>query len=203
MAMRSVRNLFVAVGLAAGLGLIPIAVMAAEPTTIVDSVFGVEVAFGQSGLLCPEYSTFAGFANGSAPGFWNATVVHPPLNSTPFVPTPICGGTFALHTQLDEDPAVVHGNFKSTGTITPLPALCFVFFSVAPCSSATPSGAACSQNFTVNGGLQNVGTGTSNTGTGNFSATLTHYGRWSASSGKCDVVVPPPPTVVGTVTLIF
>jgi hypothetical protein len=201
--MRSVRNLLVAVGLAAGLGLIPIAVMAAEPTTIVDSVFGVEVAFAQNGpLACPEYSTFAGFANGSAPGFWNATVFHPPLNSTSSLPTLICGGTFALHTQLDEDPAVVRGKFL-TGSITPLPALCFAFFSVAPCLLGSPSGAACSQNFTVNGVLQNVGTGTSNTGTGNFSATLTHYGQWSASTRKCDVVVPPPPTVIGTVTPIF
>jgi hypothetical protein len=196
--MRVVRKVLFAVGLAAGLGLIPITAMA-ETTTIADSVFGVEVAFSGVGSGCSDSSSFAGSANGSAPGFWNATVVHPPLISTPYVPTPICGGTFALRTQLDEDPAVVKGDFNSGG-IFALPATCYGFFSIGQCSGSTNAGTSCTQSFLVNGVLVHVGTGGSNNGTGTFSATLTHYGRWY---GNCVVVVPPPPTVVGTVSLIF
>jgi hypothetical protein len=197
--MRSVRNLLVAVGLAAGLGLIPIAVMAAEPTTIVDSVFGVEVNFTHTSYPCPDYSSFAGSASGTAPGFWGATVGHQALQTGPGQTTSICGGMFALYTQLGDDPAVVTGKFNG-GTITAGPARCSALLLI-PCTSVTPSGTPCSQSFAVTGLLSGVGAGGSNAGTGTFSATLTHFGRWS--SPNCAVVFPPLPIVSGTVTLIF
>jgi hypothetical protein len=196
--MRSVRKLLFAVGLATGLGLIPITAMA-ETTTIADSVFGVEVNFIHTDSACPDYSSFVGSANGSAPGFWNATVGHQALDTRAGQTTLICAGTFTLNTQLDEDPAVVKGDFTSGG-ISALPATCYGFFSIGQCSGSTNAGTSCTQSFLVNGGLAHVGTGGSNNGTGTFSATLTHYGRWY---GNCVVVVPPPPTVVGTVSLIF
>ena len=101
---------------------------------------------------------FAGTASGALPGSWNADVQHTPLCSSCTPTATITGGTFSLATVLQGSPALVTGKF--TGGFV----------------QVTNRGANCSnQTFDVEGILGHVGRWYRGSGTGTFSALLTHY----------------------------
>src|SRR5438874_1757400 len=101
---------------------------------------------------------FAGSASGALPGSWNADVRHTPLCSSCTPTATITGGTFSLATIVDGSPALVTGRFTG-GSV-----------------QVTNPGANCTnQTFAVDGILGNVGRWYWGSGTGRFSAILTHY----------------------------
>jgi hypothetical protein len=101
---------------------------------------------------------FAGTAAGSLPGGWNADVQHTPLCLSCDTTATITGGSFSLATTISDIPVLVTGAF-SGGTV-----------------QVTNVGANCTnQTFAVDGVLGSVGAWSSGSGSGTFSATLTHY----------------------------
>jgi hypothetical protein len=97
---------------------------------------------------------FAGYATGDLPGAWNADVQHTPLCLACTPTATITGGSFSLATTY----TVVTGSFTG-GTV-----------------QVTNRGANCTnQTFDVEGDLGHVGRWNGGSGTGTFSATLTHY----------------------------
>lgn len=127
----------------------------AAPSSTVFAISGNEYAFTST------VGSFAGTGLGNAGdrALWNTSVQHDPLGS---FPTYVNGGSFQMvtssptgHVDSVTGTFVYHG-----GTITPIP----------------PPGPGCrNQQFLVTGTLQDVSTSTSSGGSGNFSATLTHY----------------------------
>jgi hypothetical protein len=144
----TLRFLILTSAVAAAL-MLPLAA-AAAPASTSFAIVGYEYAFTQT------VGSFAGTGTGNAgdSAAWNATVQHDPLGSTP---TYVNGGSFQMVTgALD----TVTGTFVNHGgTITTL-----------------NSGANCTnQRYLVTGTLRNVSTTTTTSGTGDFTATLTHY----------------------------
>jgi len=106
---------------------------------------------------------FVGAASGSTLGTWYAEVVHDPLSGGVGAQVAIqSGGSFAMALAQAEPAHVVSGQF-SGGTITTI----------------NPGARCTDQAYAVNGDLKNV----SVTGTGHFSATLTHHRR--SVLGRC------------------
>jgi hypothetical protein len=101
---------------------------------------------------------FAGSASGSLPGKWNASVQHTPLCLSCGTTATITGGTFSLATTLNGGYTLITGRFVG-GTV-----------------QVIDPGTGCkNQLFSVNGVLGNVGPWYSGSGSGSFTATLTHY----------------------------
>jgi hypothetical protein len=120
---------------------------------------------------------FAGHASGSLPGAWNADVRHTALCLSCTPTATITGGSFSLAT----DYTLVTGDFTG-GTVQ-------VINRGANCTN---------QTFDVEGILGHVGRWYSGSGTGRFSAILTHY-RHSVF-GRC---VSYAASVRGTLALTF
>jgi hypothetical protein len=124
---------------------------------------------------------FAGSASGALPGDWNADVRHTPLCVSCTPTATITGGSFLLVTIRNSIPTLVTGKFTG-GTV-----------------QVTNPGANCTnQTFAVNGILGDVGPWYSGSGSGTFSATLTHY-RYRIF-GSC---ITYGASVTGTLTLNF
>ncbi len=120
---------------------------------------------------------FAGTASGALPGYWDARVKHTPLCLSCTPTATITGGSFSLAT----NSTLVSGTFTG-GTV-----------------QVTNPGANCTnQTFTVNGVLGAVGWWSGGSGTGLFSATLTHYRH--RIFGSC---VSYAASVKGTLSLTF
>ena len=97
---------------------------------------------------------FAGTASGALPGSWNADVRHTPLCASCTPTATITGGSFSLAATY----TLVTGRFTG-GTV-----------------QITNPGANCTnQTFDVEGVLRDVGRWYGGSGTGTFSAILTHY----------------------------
>ena len=112
---------------------------------------------GNENAITSTVGSFAGTGQGNAGdrALWNTSVQHDPLGSGP---ANINGGSFQMVTWSPTGHAdSVTGTFVS-GTITPVP--------TQGCTN---------QQFLVAGALQDVATTTTSDGSGNFSATLTHY----------------------------
>lgn len=166
----SLRTIYLASSLAVTLAGIPQVAMAARATTYADAVAG-------RGLFAtPTLGVFAGSATGQLPGSWYATVQHTTLslNAT------ITGGSLAISTSIDGEPATVDGTFSGG--------------SVVQTSGFT---GCVNQTYDVSGRLTNVGVGGGH-GTGTFVTTLTHYR--TPFFGYC---VTYKALVVGSVTLTF
>jgi hypothetical protein len=101
---------------------------------------------------------FAGKASGALPGLWNADVRHTPLSFSSTPTATITGGSFSLATSLNGGYTLVTGVFTG-GTV-----------------NVTNPGYNCTnQTFAVDGILGSVGPWYAGSGTGTFSAILTHY----------------------------
>jgi len=145
----------------ASVGLVAAAVAAAAvcagaaaraTATFADTIRGYEYAASSSS------GSFAGVASGALPGVWDVRVHHVPLCLSCTPTAKIDGGSVALKTRIDGKPALIRGAFAS-GTV-----------------QVTNPGAGCtSQTFTVAGVLRSVGRSGHRTGSGAFSATLTHH----------------------------
>jgi hypothetical protein len=141
---------FVAVAL--GVVLLGLPSVASAATTYGDTVSGYEY------YATSTDGKFAGTASGTLPGDWNADVRHTALCSSCTPTATITGGSFSLATVLNSIPTLVTGTFVG-GTV-----------------QVTNSGPHCTnQTFDVNGILGSVGPWYTGSGTGTFSATLTHY----------------------------
>jgi hypothetical protein len=124
---------------------------------------------------------FAGKASGAFPGPWNADVRHTPLSISSTPTATITGGSFSLATSLNGVYTLVTGAFTG-GTV-----------------NVTNPGYNCTnQTFAVEGILGNVGPWSAGSGTGTFSATLTHYR--ARIFGSC---VSYSASVKGTLSLTF
>ena len=163
------RRIAAAVLVASLLVLVPATAGAATQTSRF-SISGTEVS------ATSTTGRFVGAASGSALGTWYAEVVHVPLSGGDGTSVALqSGGSFGMALAQAEPAYVVSGQF-SRGTITTI-----------------SSGKNCkNQVYFVNGDLKNV----SVTGTGHFSATLTHHRR--SVLGRCWLYAA---TVSGTVTL--
>ena len=138
--------------LVAVLTLLVTSATAAAAQTYSDTISGYEYAFTSTD------GRFAGTASGALPGAWNADVQHTPLCLSCTTTATITGGSFSLATTHNEFPALVSGAFVG-GTV-----------------QVTNAGSNCSnQTFAINGILGNVGWWSSGSGSGTFTATLTHY----------------------------
>jgi hypothetical protein len=124
---------------------------------------------------------FAGSASGELPGDWNADVQHTKLCLSCTPTATITGGSFSLATTLGSIPTLVTGKFTG-GTVQ-------VINKGTNCTN---------QTFAVNGVLGNVGPWYSGHGSGNFTATLTHYR--TSILGSC---VTYGASVKGTLSLAF
>jgi hypothetical protein len=124
------------------------AATATAAQTYTDTISGHEYYFTST------EGRFAGTASGALPGYWDARVQHTPLCLTCTPTATITGGSFSLAT----GSGIVSGTFTG-GTV-----------------QVTNPGANCTnQTFAVNGILGGVGWWSRGSGTGIFSATLTHY----------------------------
>jgi hypothetical protein len=101
---------------------------------------------------------FAGRASGDLPGYWNADVQHTPLCASCTPTATITGGSFELATTLNGSYTLVTGDFTG-GSV----------------QVTNPGDDCTNQTFAVDGDLGNVGPWYAGSGTGSFSATLTHY----------------------------
>jgi hypothetical protein len=153
--MNRLAVVFVVAGLFAGLS-----AGAAAATTYQDSLAGVEY------WATSIQGRFTGSASGALPGYWNAVVDHTPLSVTATPTATITGGSVELATTIGGVPSLVTGDFLS-GTVQVL----------------DPGYGCKTQTFDVSGQLGNVGTWYSGSGSGSFSAILTHYRK--AIFGSC------------------
>lgn len=123
---------------------------------------------------------FVGEASGSFAGAWSIDVKHQPLN---YSPAYITGGSVNLDTVINGWPRSIDGSFVPySGTVRQLSGF-------SGCTN---------QRYAVSGLIRNVGIN-GGTGTGSFSATLTHY-RASLWWVGCVVYSA---SVSGTVSLTF
>jgi hypothetical protein len=126
-------------------------VTAAASTTYTEWIHGTELP-----NATPTDGQFVGEATGSFAGAWYIDVRHQDLNHHPVY---ITGGSFRLNTVINGWPDEIRGSFKPWhGTVT----------QVSGFSGCT------NQRYAVHGELSGVGVD-GGTGTGTFSATLTHY----------------------------
>jgi hypothetical protein len=101
---------------------------------------------------------FAGTASGALPGYWNANVEHTPLCLSCTPTATITGGSFEVATTLNGSHTLVTGDFAG-GAV-----------------QVTNVGRDCTnQAFSINGVLDSVGPWYGGSGSGVFSAILTHY----------------------------
>jgi hypothetical protein len=121
--------------------------LATAATTYTDAISGYEYA------ATSTQGSFAGTASGDLPGYWKATVDHTALPDAN-----ITGGDFYLATYLNGSATSVTGNFTG-GTVKQI-------------SGFT---GCVNQQYAVNGDLGNAGSGSTGTGDGTFTGTLTHY----------------------------
>ena len=99
---------------------------------------------------------FVGEATGTFDGTWYIDVKHQPLN---YSPDYITGGNFRLDTLINNWPSSIKGSFVPfSGTVRQIAGF-------SGCSN---------QRYTVSGHISNVGIN-GGSGTGSFTATLTHY----------------------------
>jgi hypothetical protein len=139
--------------------------------TYTDTIRGYEYFFTSTD------GRFAGSASGALAGSWDADVRHTPLCRSCTPTATITGGSFSLATPYT----------FATGTFT------------GGTVQLTNPGANCSnETFDVEGILGSVGRWYSGSGSGTFSATLTHYRR--SVFGSC---VTYGASVAGTVSLTF
>lgn len=163
-----------ALSIALGLGAtLVMAVTAAASSTYAESIKGTEL---------PNATTtegqFVGTATGSFDGAWYIDVKHQLLSSSP---ASITGGSFRLDTVINGWPSAITGTFVG-GTV-----------------KQTGGFSGCTnQTYSVNGALGTVGIG-GGSGTGSFSATLTHY-RANVWFVGCVVYAA---SVTGSVSLTF
>jgi hypothetical protein len=170
--MRLLRA-FIVVGLATLALCAPAITLAAQ--TYGDTISGYEY------FATSTDGKFAGSAAGALPGAWNADVQHTPLCVSCTSTATITGGSFSLATTLNSIPALVTGVF-SGGTV-----------------QVVDIGGDCTnQTFAVNGILGNVGPWYTGSGSGTFSATLTHYRL--PIFGRCITYAA---SVAGTISLSF
>jgi hypothetical protein len=147
----TVRTLALVFALATVVALAPASATAAS--TYTDTVSGLEYS------ATSTQGRFAGKASGQLPGYWKAIVDHTPLPASSASTAVVTGGSFALATSVSGVYTLVTGIFMPDGTI-----------------NVTNSGPDCTnQTFAVEGTLGNVGPWYSGTGSGTFSAVLTHY----------------------------
>jgi hypothetical protein len=144
---------------------------AAAAQTYRDTISGYEYYFTSTD------GRFAGSASGALAGSWNANVRHTPLCLSCSPTATITGGSFSLATPY----TLVTGTFTG-GTVQ-------VMNVGANCSN---------QTFDVEGILGSVGRWYAGSGSGTFSATLTHYRR--SFLGRC---VTYGASVAGTISLTF
>ncbi|HEV2011071.1 MAG TPA: hypothetical protein VGS17_08615 [Candidatus Limnocylindria bacterium] len=111
---------------------------------------------GRELFATPTLGVFAGTATGLQAGSWFAYIGHMPLSTTP--PVLITGGSFSLATTTISGSAVTVSGTFSRGTVKP----------------GLPGTNCTNQTYDVLGTLAQVGVG-GGTGTGTFSAILTHY----------------------------
>jgi hypothetical protein len=150
-------------------------VTAAASTAYVERIHGTELP-----NATPTEGQFVGEATGSFAGAWYIDVRHQVLNQHPVY---ITGGSFRLSTVMNGWPDEIQGSFKPwRGTVT----------QISGFSGCT------NQRFAVRGELSGVGVD-GGTGTGTFSATLTHY-RANVWLVGCVVYSA---SISGTVTLTF
>jgi hypothetical protein len=170
--MCSTKSILALAALAAAL-ILPTSSTAA--TSYTDTISGYEY------YATSTDGKFTGTGNGALPGSWNADVQHTALCIGCSTTATITGGNFHLATTLNSLPTLITGSF-SGGTV-----------------QVTNPGAGCTnQTFAVNGTLSNAGPWSTGTGSGTFTATLTHY-RYSVF-GYC---VTYGASVTGTLTLNF
>jgi hypothetical protein len=147
----------------------PAAALAAQ--SYKDTINGYEYYFTSTD------GRFAGSASGALPGSWNADVRHTALCVSCTPTATITGGSFSLATSSK----LVRGAFTG-GTI-----------------QVTNIGSNCSnQTFDVEGVLADVGPWYGGSGTGRFSATLTHHRH--RVFGTCVTYAA---SVAGTISLTF
>jgi hypothetical protein len=168
-----IRTAAVAVALAALLALSPGPAPAAA--TYADSITGAEYFFTST------EGRFAGKAYGDLPGYWNTVVDHTPLSLGSTPTATITGGSFELATALNGFPALVTGDV-SGGTI----------------NVKDPGTDCTNQTFDVQGTLAHVGVLYTGTGSGTFSAVLTHHR--ARVFGRCVIYAA---TVTGSLSLSF
>ena len=169
------RSLIAAGATAAALALPGSGVAAPASTSF--TITGYEYAFTQTA------GSFAGPGVGNMGDMigWNALVEHDPLGSSP---TYVNGGFFEIvsHSPDGSFDAVLGSIVYHSGTITTL-----------------DTGAGCTnQQYLVTGGLNDVTTTTTTSGTGTFKVTLTHY-RVSVF-GRCLIYKA---RVNGTVSIMY
>jgi hypothetical protein len=124
------------------------AATATAAQTYNDRISGYEYAFTST------EGRFAGSASGALPGLWETDVRHTPLCLSCTPTATITGGSFSLAT----GSGVVSGTFTG-GTVQVI----------------NPGANCTNQTFAVKGPLGAVGRGSGGSGTGLFSATLTHF----------------------------
>jgi hypothetical protein len=146
--MRWFGRAFPILAAAVALVVTPASAIAATATTYSDPIGGFEYT------ATSTQGSFAGAASGALPGPWSATVDHTPLSTS----ATITGGDFSLATYLHGTLTTVTGDFTG-GTVRQL-------------SGFT---GCVDQRYAVNGLLGDVGFGSRGSGTGTFTATLTHY----------------------------
>jgi hypothetical protein len=149
--MKRFRLVLAVVASTIAISLTPLTAVAATTRIYHDSVGGVEV------YATSTEGRFTGQAGGKLPGFWYADVIHTPLSSS--AAATISAGAFDLSTSLNNQPALVTGQF-SGGTVTQTGGF-------SDCTN---------QTYAVDGTLSKVGVyGRPDRGKGTFVATLTHY----------------------------
>jgi hypothetical protein len=162
------------IALAFGASLV-MTVTAAASSTYTEWIHG-----GELPNATPTEGQFVGEATGSFAGTWYIDVLHQDLSHHPAY---ITGGSFRLNTVINGWPDAIHGTFTPWhGTVAQLSGF-------SGCTN---------QRYSVNGELSGVGLD-NGTGTGTFSATLTHY-RANVWFVGCVVYSA---SVSGTVSLTF
>jgi hypothetical protein len=150
---------------------------AAAPASTSFKIVGYEYAFTQT------VGRFAGVGRGNAgdTAFWNTTVQHDELGSTP---TYVNGGSFQMVTRSTTGRFdTVMGTFAyHGGTITKI----------------DPGAHCTNQQYAVTGTLEHVTTTTTSGGSGSFSAVLTHF-RVSVL-GRCVIYKA---RVAGSVSFVY
>jgi hypothetical protein len=150
-----------------------LAVTAVASSTYSESISGTELPNATN-----TEGQFVGTATGSYDGAWYIDVKHQDLS---YHPASITGGTFRLDTVVRGWPAAITGAFVG-GTVS----------QVGGFSGCT------NQKYVVQGALGSVGI-SGGTGSGSFSATLTHY-RTNVWFVGCVIYAA---SVKGTVSLTF
>ncbi|TMD23517.1 MAG: hypothetical protein E6J07_01855 [Chloroflexi bacterium] len=162
------------IALALGASLV-MTVTAAASSTYTEWIHG-----GELPKATPTEGQFVGEATGSFAGTWYIDVKHQDLSHHPAY---ITGGSFRLNTVINGWPDAIHGSFTPWhGTVSQLSGF-------TGCTN---------QRYSVRGELSGVGLD-NGTGTGTFSATLTHY-RANVWFVGCVVYSA---SVTGTVSLTF